>query len=365
MAGSDYLAHYQHKQLNEVVIPGAHDAGVFTSNRGNVRTQRRNIGEQASDGCRFFDMRIATNKVTVGGKTVYEHQAYHLDGKAVIGKKDKSQSVSHMGGWGGRLTDMLIQARNFVMQNKTEFLILKFSKSFDWEGIAETALVILEGHHYKDGGNLNNKKVRDLAGKVITVFDEQEMVHLAAIKARFGKRADGLLPIRPLFDGKTTRAYDPTFEGMQYFGKFSSTSDIADNTKKQAKILNDGAATHMDALGMMYWTTTGLVANIEKRNAKMWSDTNIASLQKTWESGLEASISARFGREKNAAMQLAMTTGGALGGRLKAFMPNIVMMDFVNADKCETVRQLNAVASTALLSLYVPTPKGPQPHPKP
>lgn len=364
MAGNDYLAHYQHKQLNEVVIPGAHDAGVYTANKGNVRTQSLNIGEQASAGCRFFDLRIATHKTKVGGRTVYEHQAYHLDGKLVTGKKDKSQGVSHAGGWGGRLSDMLIQARNFVMQNKTEFLILKFSKCFDWEHIGETAVAVLDGYHYKGGGNLNNKKVRDLSGQVITVFDEPAAQILAPLKQRLGARADGLLTIRALFDGKQSQPYDPAFEGIQYFGKFSSTSDIADNTKKQAKILHEGAATHIDALGMMYWTTTGLVANIKKRNDKMWTQTNIAALQKTWESGLESAISARFGREKDAAMMLAQTTGGALGGRLKAFMPNIVMMDFVDDDKCETVRQLNAVASTALLSLYVPRPKGPQPHPQ-
>ena len=75
MAGKDYLAHFQHKRLNEVVIPGAHDAGVFTANKGNVRTQRRNIGEQAQDGCRFFDMRIAVNEIKVGGKTVLPGEA--------------------------------------------------------------------------------------------------------------------------------------------------------------------------------------------------------------------------------------------------------------------------------------------------
>lgn len=374
MAGLDYLAKYPNKRLNEVVIPGAHDAGIYTANRDNVQTQALNIAQQANAGCRFFDMRIATHKSKQGGTTVYTHKAYHLDGSLVLQNKVKNvpgiksyQNVSHAGGWGGELETMLAQAAGFVATNPTEFLILKFSKCANWGDIAETCIRVLGEQQYRDGGNLNNKTVQQLAGRVITVFDESARKHLTEVITQQRGRPHGIMFIKALYDKETGRSssYDPHYWGIQYFGKFSSTDKVGKNTAKQAKILNDGAATHIDALGMMYWTTTGLLGNIRERNDGMWSLSNVAALRQTWEAGLEAAIWNRFGREKESALRLAATTGGALGGRMKAFMPNIVMMDFVDPNKCDIVDQLNAVAATALQKLAIPAPRGPQPHPDP
>jgi len=373
MAGANYLANYHAKRLNEVVIPGSHDAGVYTANRANVQTQALDIAGQANAGCRFFDLRIATEKSNVGGRTVYTHRAFHLDQKLVVQNKVKNtpgitshQNVGHAGGWGGGLIDMLTQARAFVAANRSEFLILKISKSANWADLAETCIQVLGQDHYTDAGNLNNKTVQQLAGKVITVFDESARKHLTEV-IRNQRGSHGIMFIKALFDKDTgsSKTYDPNYWGMQYFGKFSSTPDVDKNTRKQAGVLTSGAATHMDALGMMYWTTTGLLGDIRTRNDRMWTRTNVAALQKTWSSGLEAAVSNRFGREKDAALRLAATTGGALGGRLKAFMPNIVMMDFVDFNKCQTIDQLNTVAATALQQLMIPTPRGPQPAPDP
>ena len=55
-----FLRQFAAKQLNQIVFPGAHDAGIYGEGKSNVITQSLNIGEQASAGVRFFDMRIAT-----------------------------------------------------------------------------------------------------------------------------------------------------------------------------------------------------------------------------------------------------------------------------------------------------------------
>lgn len=374
MPGRNYLSNYQNLRLNEVVIPGSHDAGVYTANRANVQTQGLDIAGQADAGCRFFDLRIATHKSTVGGQKVYTHKAFHLDQKLVVNNKVKNtpgiksyQNVGHAGGWGGSLVDMLNQAKAFVIANTTEFLILKFSKCANWPDIAETCVNTLGPQHYKDAGNLNTKTVRQLSGKVITVFDESARKQLHPVISKQAGRPHGILFIKALYDKDTGKSspYDPYYWGLQYFGKFSSTDNVDKNTRKQTQTLVDGAATDIDVVGMMYWTTTGLFGNIRARNNRMWTATNVAALQRTWESGLEAAITSRFGREKDSAMRLAQSTGGALGGRLKAFMPNIVMMDFVDTQKCDTVKQLNTVAATSLLQLMIPAPRGPQPHPDP
>jgi hypothetical protein len=374
MPGANYLSNYQNLRLNEVIIPGSHDAGVYTLNSANVQTQDLDIDSQANAGCRFFDLRIATVKRKVQGQVVYEHKAFHLDQKLVVNHKVKNtpgitsyQNVGHAGGWGDGLTNMLAQARAFVVANATEFLILKFSKCKNWSAIADACVTQLGTEHYTGAGNINTCTVGSLAGKVITVFDESAGPELAPVIAAFNGQPHGIRFVRTLYDNDsgTSRAYDPNFSGIQYFGKFSSTDKVDTNTKKQAGILTGGAATHIDALGMMYWTTTGIFGSIRTRNDQMWTQTNIRALQQTWNSGLEAAIQSRFGRERDDALRLAMTSGGALGGRLKAFMPNIVMMDFVDLQKCTIIDQLNVVAATSLQQLMVPAPRGPQPHPDP
>jgi hypothetical protein len=374
MPGQRYLQPYANRRLNEIVIVGAHDAGVFTANKDNVQTQALNIRKQASAGCRFFDMRIATHKSTkIFGKSTYENRAYHLKDTAVRdhslkseGSKTSYQNVGHLGGWGAGLDDMLDQAKGFVEKYDTEFLILKFSKCFNWRNVAETCIARLGDVHYKAGGNLNNKTVGQLAGKVITVFDEEARKHLTPLIAEQKGHPHGILFIRALYDKDSGRSkvYDPGAWGIQYFGKFSSTPKVDKNTQKQRQILATNGATHMDALGMMYWTTTAMRGNIRTRNDGMWTATNVAALQQTWESGLEAAIEHRFGNEYQSAMRLAQSTGGMLGGRAKAFMPNIVMIDFVDRGRCDTIDALNQVAATSLQQLMIPAPKGPQAAPQ-
>jgi hypothetical protein len=365
MPGATYLAPYQHLKLNEVVIPGAHDSGIYAGGRSNVQTQKLDIAGQAAAGCRFFDVRVATLKHKVGGQTVYTHTTFHL-AKGVINSNVKGvagikthQTVGHLGGWGGDLASMLADAKAFVEQNGTEFLIFKFSKCYNWASIAEMCIATLGDTQYKGGGNLNLKQVKDLKGKVITVFDEEARAELVpVIRAQVG--AHGLMFIRALFDKDSgvSKPYDPNFWGIQYFGKFSSTDDISKNTRKQGETLSTGSATDKDVMGMMYWTTTGMLGNIRERNKQMWSLTNQQALRDTWTSGLESAISSRFGKEKDEALKLAMTSGGFLGGTLKSFMPNIVMMDFVSRRKCDVIEDLNRVAAQQLLKLFVPAPRG-------
>jgi hypothetical protein len=368
MPGQTYLANYPTKRLNEVVIPGAHDAGVYIAGRSNVQTQALDIANQAAAGCRFFDLRIAAQKSTAGGVTTYTHRAYHLNDTFVSSSKvkgnpniSKHQTVAHLGGWGGDLVTMLNQASAFVQAVPSEFLILKFSKCYNWADIARTCIARLQGQPwYSHYGNLNNRTVQELAGHVITLFHEKAHKEIDPVVSSHAG-AHGILYYRELYDGDsgTSKTYDPLFSGMQYFGKFSSTADIDKNTRKQTNTLTQGAATHMDVIGMMYWTTTGLTGNIRTRNTEMWNQTNVAALQQTWRAGLQASIESRLGRERDAALLAAQW--GALGGRLKSFMPNVVMMDFVELNYCNVVDQLNNVAGQDLRRLIVPPPVPPRP----
>jgi hypothetical protein len=360
-----YLANLQNKRLNEVVIPGSHDAGIYTQGKKNVVTQGLNIFLQAMAGVRFFDLRIATHKSGIGPWAKYEQRAYHLNANLVVNSKhsirrhlpggDKDvkshQNVGHLGGWGDSLDTMLDQAESFVRTHPNEFLILKFSKSYGLENIVEACLTKLGNYHYnpRTKVNLNMMQVKSFGGKVITLFAEKDLAKLNLPNA--DHKYSGLLPFRELYDSDTgaCKVYNRFFNGLQYYGKFSSTDSIDKNTQKQRATMERGAmGADRDAMGMMYWTTTGLFGDIQKRNAKMWSVGNNSALQQTWTQGLEASIRSQMGRDFTHARQspsgkIAKWGGG--GVNWKAFMPNIVMMDFSDDQKCTTIQALNDVAS--------------------
>ncbi len=359
-----YLSTMQEKRLNEVVLAGTHDAGIYGGKeKANITTQDSNILGQAMAGVRFFDLRIATHKTGSGPWAKYEQRAYHLNQGLVYdhshairkhlpggnSKVASHQNIGHAGGWGGdTLNEMLKQAKSFVTSHPDEFLILKFSKCYNLDNVIATCMEELGDTQFNPRGtmNLNMVQVKTLKSKVITLFPEKELAKLKLPAANhvFG----GCMAFRELYDkdNDTCKVYDKFYNGMQYFGKFSSTAKVVKNTQKQAATLNIGAlGADRDAMGMMYWTTTGVFGNIKDRNATMWSFGNTKALQDTWTNGLEEAIRNQMGRDfehARSAQSGKMPRWG--GGQWKSFMPNIVMMDFADGPKCQTVFDMNAVA---------------------
>jgi hypothetical protein len=247
---------------------------------------------------------------------------------------------------------MLMDAQRYVVQYPTEFLILKFSKSFGWPAIFTMCKNVLGNDQYRPQWgwqNLNMATVGNLAGKVVTIFPDSliaEMRQSNVINIQ-NQNDWGLLPFTELYNKKTKtcNAYSSIRNGLQYFGKFSSTSDIAANTKKQTKLMVSGGTTADPAVvGMMYWTTTGLIANIRERNDRMWTGPSQTSLANTWSRGLESSIRNQLGQKQNLLDVINLNHGNLL----KSFMPNIVMMDFSNRTRCDTVYALNTVTANDL-----------------
>jgi hypothetical protein len=78
----------------------------------------------------------------------------------------------------------------------------------------------------------------------------------------------------------------------------------------------------------------------------MWSGSNVSSLKRMWKKGLSESIESRLANHVD-------PTAHAFGNVLKAFMPNIVMIDFADPSKCRTIYELNHVAATALTDAAV------------
>lgn len=340
------------KQLNEIIIAGSHDAGI-TGGGDNVQTQNVDIGGQAQAGIRFFDLRVAAasdGKHGVGKQATLK--AFHADSK-LMKNETKSRYVPELGrteqvtrtklrggAFGQGLAGMLQQARAFVEAETSEFLILKFDKCKNWGLIAEVCVSELGPALYTGTGNLNTKSLRSLKGKVICLFSEGGLAETPA-QYKWGR---GILGVKNLSAGG---AYNHVYDGMQYYGKggtspFSPFKKIKQNEKKQGKLMKGGAASgNPDVIGMMYWTTTGLNESIQKRNDTMWSSKGVAKLEALWRAGLQESIESRVANHID-------PLNYASAPLLKSFMPNIIMIDFADETKCQTIYDLNAIAAVEL-----------------
>jgi hypothetical protein len=333
-----------YKRLNQIVMAGSHDAGI-TGGRHNVKTQKYDIYNQAVKGVRIFDIRITS----AGRKHHKELKTYH-------GSPKDPAEKHKTGAWGESLTQVLTQAVQFVTDPtyQNEFLILKFDKSSPWDGIAQECINIAgaQGANvmYTGGGNLNRKFLFQLRGKVIVLFMEKGFNKLSATV----RQNSGILPIRK---APEDAAYDPNYAGMQYCGKGGTDWDsngsyqqkIDENYGKQKDRFRAGLGNggSPDVMGMVYWTTTGFMESIKDRNKAMW-DPNLAHrprLQQMFKECLADGIQDRLPRNVN-------PTQHAFGSVLKVYMPNFVMVDFANDDKCQHIYNLNAVASTDITQAF-------------
>ncbi len=346
------------KKLNEIVFAGSHDAGI-TSGDSNIRTQSLDIEAQAKAGVRMFDLRIAAAGVRGkqdGVKNV-QLKAFHADGMLKkdetktrfitdLGRNETVTRTNLRGGdFGMTLQKILIDARTFVRSNDgaTECLMLKFDKCSNWSLIAEACVRVLGTTIYKGGGNLNNKTLDDLKGHVIPLFMPDG---LRAIGQEF-RPGDGILGIRNLAD--PAFGWEDRFDGLQYYGKggtnpFNPIGKKSQNQKKQAKLMAAGGHGNPDIMGMMYWTTTGLKESIYKRNKGMWTEPNKAKLRMLWDNGMGQAV--RDGAPRNVNYG-AVSSGAAI----KSFMPNFIMIDFSDEEKCETIYNLNIVPPHQLVAL--------------
>ena len=375
------------KQLNEIVIAGSHDAGI-TGGGKNEKTQAKNILEQAKAGIRFFDMRVAGH--VVGGQMRLE--TFHADplvqknSKSKVrvadlpipAQKAKVMSLPVGGTWGEGLSGMLAQAKSFVTNPTTnsEFLIFKFDKSANWDMIAEVCVQELGDQIYTRRGNINTAKLSDLAGKVVILFPYKDMAGL------LGKVDDRVLS--KILGWKNLSAqgssYEPRFPGLQYFGKGGTSpfaggdhaSKVQQNIDKQGGLmdkatkqrkwytnkLNKLVGNHRidppvppDTIGMMYWTSTGLFESIRDRDAAMWTNPNVNRMKKLWAQGMSDYYT---GIQHHDTMNLPLSDrakSAALGADRKKFMPNIVMVDFADAPKCQLIYDLNNMSAWDLAQL--------------
>lgn len=158
--------------LRDIVIPGAHDAGMSalngvggsqsgTINECNTLTQKLNIGAQLNAGIRMFDLRVG-----VFNDTLYtKHSSSDCMADAIGG------------GYGEKLGSILEAIRKFLLQNKGEIVLLTFShfceKEIPVNDLADTIIRRLgkEIIYKRGSGAILSVPISKLAGKVIVTFE--------------------------------------------------------------------------------------------------------------------------------------------------------------------------------------------------
>ncbi|HEY0777020.1 MAG TPA: hypothetical protein VGD56_03545, partial [Gemmatirosa sp.] len=151
--------------------------------------------------------------------------------------------------------------------------------------------------------------------------------------------------------GSAGGAYDVNYRGLQYYGKGGTSkvrahNIVGANVTTQSKLMGEAKALQSpDVVGMMYWTFTGTVGNIQSRNDAVWSASNTEKMKSLWMGGLE--------QYWENSIPLNGPLGPLLGALRKRFMPNIVMIDFATPDRCQTIFDLNRMAPKALADVGV------------
>ena len=339
------------KRLSEVVVAGSHDAAI-TNGSNNVQTQNLNVYEQAKAGVRVYDLRICAIANGDTAELVSYHSGWKKDNvKTVSGL---STSKLRVGSSSMGLDSILTQAASFVKDCPTEFLILKFDKCTNWGVIASRCVSLLDGVIYNQSGNINLKTLNELKGKVIVVFSEKglEKAELDLGTPKMILRSSGISSFKNLYSKEEPGVYDPSYSGLQYLGKGgtsvakfwkSSAGKTKENFKKQLKIMTEMASevtNNGDVIGMVYWTSTGLIQSIKKRNNHMWKGGS-DGMQGLWNDCLESHL--------NATCQARYKSGPvSYGTPFKSFLPNIVMIDFAEPIKCASIMGLNVIANTQI-----------------
>ncbi|SRR6056297_340210 len=356
----DYYSLGPHKRISDIVFAGSHDASI-TSGAQNVRTQTGGITMQAMAGVRIFDLRILAQRTGDSASLVGYHGGKSGEKTVTMthartGNRFKLKTHSSMsklgGGFGEKLSTMLAEGRDFVTNKKpTEFLIFKFDKCTNYSLIAEYCVEILGDAIYKPVGEFAKRTLDDLKGQVVCVFPDDARAEITA----YGED-DGIIGFRSLKSDKgPPKPYDAKYKGLQYMGKGgtdwkkvwkSKTGKMSENFGKQSKLMGKMAAVEDqsagDVLGMMYWTSTGLKQSIETRNDVMWTKTGVRRMQDLWEEALEDAVGSQLRNQHAKYMDYGDRQ------QMKAFIPNIVMIDFADAGKCQTIYDLNFMAEQRL-----------------
>ncbi|MBC6993318.1 hypothetical protein QWY85_19380 [Neolewinella lacunae] len=228
--------------LKNMVIPGAHDAGMYTTHNCTVasedstKTQSKNFADMLQSGIRYFDIRPSRSL----NNTFY---CYH--------------STAGMGCYGASISDILNDVSAFLRQSK-EVVILKFSH-YDFPG----------GN--SDKWDLEREVSSALSGMLLSPSDKQGRIANMTLRQILGNSTNGIaIPVFLPYSSSDSSAdysglytyadYDPshnnaTAADLVVYDKYSDDNSLNDMRKDQLHKLHS-SSNHGGDLFLLSWTLT-------------------------------------------------------------------------------------------------------------
>jgi hypothetical protein len=250
-------------KLNQITMPGSHDAGMYVDNTSKVATgaahqgagdkaltQRLSIAKQLSAGARYFDLRVYYDRDGV-------LWAYHGQWKLAM----------YYGGFGGKFEDILEDVFDFFNRvdstgaRSEEVVILRITPYVGAANLQATVDMVdskLGDFLYKNQQDtvpdFGNMTLAALKGKVIATYTPE---FFDVIRAK-----DGGFPNRNCGDEKTGALLPVTDPGFTVYDVYADKNSLPLMESDQSAKLNDYAGYEKPYLFLLSWTLTGSTSGI-------------------------------------------------------------------------------------------------------
>ncbi|WP_118974859.1 PI-PLC domain-containing protein [Taibaiella koreensis] len=217
-----------HYTLKDIVLPGAHDAGMsilnglggkstYTINECNTLTQKLSVAQQLRAGIRMFDLRID-----------------HYQG-ALYTKHAPSDCMDDAvgGGYGERLDSVLHSVKRFLEVHPQEIVLLSFCHfcdrrmSIEEQGKSIAAVLGTDRIFYPAGRRIGEIPLQELAGKVIVSFEEYDLPQYGIVLNTMKDQSDAFFNYKRSYAG--TNSIDTLFRSQrQFFSRLKGKVDQND-----------------------------------------------------------------------------------------------------------------------------------------
>jgi hypothetical protein len=355
MAGNDWMANIPGGAfIKDITMPGSHDAGVYdviemkTSGvrASSVRCQSGDVAKQLQVGSRFIDCRVFLKKLHVAGR---------VENIPTMGHFAFDTKRGTLGGYGGSLFSAINQACNFVINNPTEFVILRISHTKCTDEVGKALLQynlnfpMYASHIFVTDAmtNVSNLRLHQLRGKVIMAFDSKFN------KQRFDPNTQFLTAKKRKIGGTKIKANTATgvenslipgnFVGMQQFG-------MTEFRKYKGGIMSAGVCTCGDySKDMGHGTSKKMAMRYDQQIEAIENHQNHADdhlLYTYWQvtGGNVESNTVGVGSMRAQLVPFIADLADKYRSDPNNYrLPNVIAHDFVDNDSCANIVYLNQV----------------------
>ena len=217
-------------RLNELTMPGSHDAGMWTGCPDNAKTQSLSILDQLKAGSRYFDLRTCLS--ANGDVWTY-----------------------HGPSWGDKLSNILSDVDTFLTgAGSKEVVILKFSHAYanSRQGTVNLVKKFNANRLYTGGTiNLGIRPLSEVKGKLVAVFGSDDDSF-----ENYWSRTAGIFPYHDV-DSAAPIPVQVVADGLTVFDNYAHDGYYESMAANQGTKLANYGGLGKEYLFLLSWTLTG------------------------------------------------------------------------------------------------------------